>query len=103
MQRGSPPKSVGRRRFILVGQHRADPLTLHGRPRLRAGAGHAAVMVNIGVSLLTADQHKRAHLLWPWAAAQCKGVNPFSWDTSAGDPEDSSSFTHSDKQTQMVI
>lgn len=29
-------------------------------------------------------------------------MNPFSWDTSAGDPEDSSSFTHSDKQRQMV-
>lgn len=47
---------------------------------------------------VTGDQCKRAHLLWPWAAAKCKGVNPFSWDTSAGDPEDSSSFTHADKQ-----
>lgn len=38
------------------------------------------------------------HPLWPWAAARCKGVNPFSWDTSAGDPEDSSSFTRSDRE-----
>lgn len=44
-----------------------------------------------------------AHLLWPWAAAKCKGVNPFSCDASAVDPEDSSSFTHSDKDTKMVM
>ena len=44
----------------------------------------------------------RAHLLWPWAAAKCKGVNPFSCDTSAGDPEDSSSFTHSDGERERT-
>lgn len=44
----------------------------------------------------------RAHLLWPWAAAKCKGVNPFSCDTSAGDPKDSSSFTHSDGERERT-
>ena len=41
-----------------------------------------------------------AHLLWPWAAAKCKDVNPFSSDKSAGDPENSSSFTHSEDKRQ---
>lgn len=54
-------------------------------------------------SFSTWRRPKGAHLLWPWAAAKCKGVNPFSCDTLAGDPEDSSSLTQSDKERKMVM
>lgn len=46
-------------------------------------------------ALYGAAAGRSAHPWWPFAAAMCKEVNPFSAEASADAPELSSSFKHS--------